>query len=104
VLPLAAVLFLARDIALVRLVSLRRGGVRGAVAAIVWFAVLYGMLPVLLAGAGAEGALVLFYPLPVEGASAALALGAPAAQAALLWALLARAVRQGRTPTAPHLG
>lgn len=102
-LPIGAVLFLARDIALVRLVSLRRGGLRGAVAAIVWFAVLYGMLPVVLAGAGAEAALVLFYPLPAEGASAAtaLALGAPAAQAVLLWVLLARAVRQGPLPTAP---
>jgi hypothetical protein len=99
----AAVLFLARDIALIRLVSLRRGGLRGAVAAIVWFAVLYGMLPVVLAGAGADAALVLFYPLPVEGASAgsALALAAPAAQAVLLWALLARAVRRGATPPAP---
>lgn len=99
----AAVLFLARDIALIRLVSLRRGGLRGAVAAIVWFAVLYGMLPVVLAGAGADAALVLFYPLPVEGASAgsALALAAPAAQAVLLWALLARAVRRGATPAAP---
>ncbi|MCU0984974.1 MAG: hypothetical protein MUC89_08525 [Acetobacteraceae bacterium] len=102
-LPLAAVLFLARDIALVRLVSLRRGGLRGAVAAIVWFAVLYGMLPVVLAGAGAEAALMLFYPLPAEGASAAtaLTLGAPAAQGAVLWALLARSVRQGPSPAAP---
>jgi hypothetical protein len=99
-LPLAAMLFLARDIALVRLVSLRSGGLRGAVAAIVWFAVLYGMVPAVLAGAGAEGALVLFYPLQAEGASAATALilGAPAVQAALLWSLLVRAVR--RSPAA----
>jgi hypothetical protein len=102
-LALAAVLFLARDIALVRLVSLRRGGLRGAVAAIVWFAVLYGMAPAVLAGAGAEGALVLLYPLPAEGTSAATALilGAPAVQAVLLWALLARAVRRGRPPAVP---
>lgn len=100
----AAVLFLVRDIALIRLVSLRRGGLRGAVTAIVWFAVLYGMLPVVLAGAGAEAALVLFYPLPAEGASAALALGAPAAQAALLWGLLARAVLRGQAAARPGQG
>ncbi len=102
----AAVLFLARDIALIRLVSLRRGGLRGAVAAIVWFAVLYGLLPVLLAGAGAEPALVLFWPLPAEGASAGavLALGAPAAQAVLLWAMLARAVLRDPSGTAPGPG
>ncbi|WP_144185901.1 hypothetical protein [Elioraea rosea] len=103
-LPVAGVLFLARDIALIRLLSLRRGGLRGAIAAVVWFAVLYGMLPVLLASAGAEMLLVLFYPVPVEGAdvATALALGAPAAQAAILWALLARAVRQGLAPAAPR--
>jgi hypothetical protein len=61
------------------------------------------MLPVVLAGAGAEAALMLFYPLPAEGASAttALTLGAPAAQGAVLWALLARSVRQGPSPAAP---
>ncbi len=103
-LPIAAVLFLARDIALIRLLSLRRGGLRGAIAAIVWFAVLYGMLPVLLASAGAEALLVMLYPIPVEGigTATALALGAPAAQAILLWVLLARAVRQGLAPAAPQ--
>jgi hypothetical protein len=103
-LALAAVLFLTRDIALIRLVSLRRGGLRGAVAAIVWFAVLYGVLPVVLAGVGAEAALVLFYPLPAEGASAALALGAPAAQAVLLWGVLARAVLRGQAAARPGEG
>lgn len=103
-LPVAGVLFLARDIALIRLLSVRRGGLRGAIAAIVWFAVLYGLLPVMLAGAGAEALLVLFYPVPVEGArvATALALGAPALQALVLWVLLARAVRQGLAPAAPR--
>jgi hypothetical protein len=104
VLPLAVVLFLARDIALTRLVSLRRGGLRGALLAVVWFAVLYAALPVLLAGAGADALLVLLLPISAEGASAAtlFALGSPGLQAAALWALLAR--RVGASPASEERG
>lgn len=97
-LPLSVVLFLGRDIALTRLVSLRGGGVRGAITAIVWFAVLYAAVPGLLGGAGAEALVALFLPIPAEGfgAGMAIALGAPGLQAVLLWVLLARRVRAGR--------
>lgn len=107
-LPVSVVLFLARDVALTRLVSLRSGGLRGAVTSLVWFAVLYAALPGLLGAAGADALVMLFLPVPVEGfgAATAIVLAAPAAQAALLWAVLARRVRAGRPgqPALPATG
>jgi hypothetical protein len=103
-LPLSVVLFLARDIALTRLVSLRGGGVRGAITATVWFAVLYAALPGVLGAAGAEVVAVLLLPIPADGLGpgAAIALGAPALQAVLLWALLARAMARPAATSGPR--
>ena len=95
--PVAAVLFLARDIALIRLVSLGRSGIRGAVAALIWLAVLYLALPGLLGGIDGDAALFLFLPVPAVAAPfGAVALAAPALQAASLWHLLVR--RLGTVP------
>ncbi|WP_291298105.1 hypothetical protein [Elioraea sp.] len=107
-LPVSVVLFLARDIALTRLVALRAGGVRGAVTAIVWFVVLYAAVPGLLGAVDVAVLLPFFLPVPVVGLGAGtfLTLGAPAVQAVLLWALLAGRVRTGRAgrPALPTTG
>lgn len=79
---LPVLLFFLRDVALFHLIAW--GGLpgRGLVAALIYAAVLYGLLPTIIGSADGGGLLWLL--LPVPGTAAPLALGAPLVQLLVL--------------------
>jgi hypothetical protein len=92
----ACLLFALRDLAMILMLTLDEQRGRSHVTALLYLAVLYGLLPLLLAPLGWRAALPVLVPWPAEGA--ALALGPAALQAVLsLWLLRLRWQRIGRT-------
>ena len=83
----AALLFLLRDIAVMLFASLGQRTRRAELAAAVYWLVLYLALPILVLTATGGNFSAFFYPTGIDGA--ALAIGAPLAEAVLVWAAVA---------------
>jgi hypothetical protein len=65
--PFAAVLFIARDIAIFAFFHLGERQKRGDFAAVLTIALLYGLGPAFLGALGLEGGVALFFPVPEAG-------------------------------------
>jgi hypothetical protein len=90
----ACLLFMVRDLGLILALTLDEQRGRSHATALVYLAVLYGVLPLLLTPLGWRVALPILAPWPVEGP--VLALGPGALQAALaFWLLRVRWRRLG---------
>lgn len=83
----AALLFLLRDIAVMLFAALGQRTQRAELAAAVYWLVLYLALPILVLTATGGNFSAFFYPTGIDGA--ALAIGAPLAEAVLVWAAVA---------------
>lgn len=104
ILIVAVLLFATRDIALLYLLTLDPTRRRGQMVVLLYLAVLYGLLPSLMAGLGAEAAMVLFWPVLPDRSmvgdglswtvAVTLVLAGPAVQAGLVVWLLRRRWRR----------
>ncbi len=83
----AALLFLLRDIAVMLFAALGPRTQRAELAAAVYWLVLYLALPILVLTATGGNFSAFFYPTGIDGA--ALAIGAPLAEAVLVWVAVA---------------
>ena len=84
---LSLLLFAVRDLALLYALTLDSRRQRGHLAALVYLAVLYGLIPAFLGGAGAESLIPAFLPTP--GSDPAMSTLPVAAQALAAYALVA---------------
>ena len=91
---LSALFFALRDLCIILALNFGKRRNRADVAAIVYLAVLYGLLPRIVAELSSEYSLAFFYPRPVADGDAILAMVAALAEAAFAFWLMRRRWRE----------